>query len=250
MSKEIWTKIYYNNEKLHYSVSDCGQIRNDKTGNILAQSSDDNNYKFITLELNDGTRKMFRVHRLVASMFMPVRCSDEIEVNHKDGNTSNNNIENLEWCTHAENMKHANANNLIKRNTGDDHPGCKYSDKFIDDVVSLMRQGLNNREICDRLNIKSNHKLIALFTSIRKGRGRLKSTKNFDDIPSHSSKKKWDEKFVKDICKLLSKGYSTLEVASRLDLTGKSSTEVKALIRDIKKGKRFKSIGITYDLYN
>lgn len=41
-----------------------------------------------------------------------------LEINHIDGNKSNNCIDNLEWCTRSENMKHAFENGLIKNNTG------------------------------------------------------------------------------------------------------------------------------------
>lgn len=53
-----------------------------------------------------GKTQLYRVHRLVATIFIDnpknKRC-----VNHKDGNRINNNVENLEWCTHSENNLHA-----------------------------------------------------------------------------------------------------------------------------------------------
>lgn len=51
-------------------------------------------------------REIRTVHRLVASAFIEntENCRD---VNHKDGNKKNNNIENLEWVNHSENIRHS-----------------------------------------------------------------------------------------------------------------------------------------------
>lgn len=48
-----------------------------------------------------------RVHRLVAMAFIPNAREDAQDVNHIDGNKKNNSVENLEWCTKAENARHS-----------------------------------------------------------------------------------------------------------------------------------------------
>lgn len=54
----------------------------------------------------DGKEKTHLVSRLVAMSFLPTPF-DKLTVNHIDGNPSNNRIDNLEWCTLQENVKHA-----------------------------------------------------------------------------------------------------------------------------------------------
>jgi len=70
-----------------------------------------NGYVMNAFDVN-GSIKSFLRHRLVAEAFIPnpenKRC-----VNHKDGNKLNNHVDNLEWCTHSENVQHALKNNLM-----------------------------------------------------------------------------------------------------------------------------------------
>ena len=62
-------------------------------------------YEAVSLS-KDGTRKTFSVHRLVANAFLP-NPENLPEVNHKDGNTFNNAVENLEWCSHQYNIEYS-----------------------------------------------------------------------------------------------------------------------------------------------
>lgn len=57
--------------------------------------------------------KNLYIHRLVAQAFIP-NPSQKLEVNHKDGNTQNNNVDNLEWVTRSENMEYAYKTGLQK----------------------------------------------------------------------------------------------------------------------------------------
>lgn len=70
-------------------------------------------YYYVVL-YEDNLGKGVAVHKLVATHFIANPDKKE-QVNHKDGNKLNNQVNNLEWCTRSENMKHAYANNLIKK---------------------------------------------------------------------------------------------------------------------------------------
>jgi hypothetical protein len=63
-------------------------------------------YPAVRLCSPDGLEKSESVHLLVARAFLPV-VEGKRFVNHMDGNKSNPALENLEWCTHAENISHA-----------------------------------------------------------------------------------------------------------------------------------------------
>lgn len=72
-------------------------------------------YMQITLYKN-GEKSRYKVHRLVADAFIP-NLKRYPQVNHIDGNKKNNKVENLEWVTQSQNMKHARDTGLCPNNT-------------------------------------------------------------------------------------------------------------------------------------
>lgn len=95
-----------------YFVMTNGNIINQKTGKILKQQENSKGYKVVRVEI-DGKKKTYRVHREVAKAYIP-NPNNLPQVNHKDGNKSNNNVENLEWVTNQSNVNHAIKNGLWK----------------------------------------------------------------------------------------------------------------------------------------
>ena len=69
-------------------------------------------YATVTLR-NSGIQKIAKIHQLVMNTFNPKKNNEKLEINHIDGNTMNNKLDNLEWCTHKENLQHASKNNLL-----------------------------------------------------------------------------------------------------------------------------------------
>lgn len=113
-----WTQI--NGYEGYYEISRFGDIRSierdiiDKNGHnkhisqkIISQeiNKERNNYCEVMLWKN-GEYKRYKVHRLVAETFID-NPENKPQVNHKDGNTLNNSVWNLEWVTDKENKEHA-----------------------------------------------------------------------------------------------------------------------------------------------
>lgn len=77
-------------------------------------------YMYVTLMTDLYESKRIAVHRLVAKMF--VDNPDGLpEVNHKDGNRSNNHFENLEWCSHRDNIIHSYENGRVAKKGSESH---------------------------------------------------------------------------------------------------------------------------------
>ena len=86
------------------------KIINNKTNKELKPRIDKYGYYKVLLSYN-GIVKEKSVHRLLAFAYLP-NPENKCDVNHIDGNKSNNNLSNLEWATRSENVKHAFKNKL------------------------------------------------------------------------------------------------------------------------------------------
>lgn len=95
-----WVKI----EGYDYSVSNRGDIRNDKTGHIKIPVPMKRGYMQVAL-WRDGIGPKQLVHRIVATAFIP-NPDNKPQVNHINGNKADNRVENLEWATESENQVH------------------------------------------------------------------------------------------------------------------------------------------------
>jgi hypothetical protein len=98
----------------NYSVSNFGNVRNDKTGRILKTRINNKGYKQVDL-WNNGEKKTMKIHRLIAETFIS-NPDNKTCVDHKDNDRLNNNIENLRWSTFQENSQ--NTKLSIKNSSG------------------------------------------------------------------------------------------------------------------------------------
>jgi hypothetical protein len=96
---EQWKSI--SDYKGVYEVSNLGRVRIVKSGRIRTPSP--NHHGYLALKLQ---RKHAFIHRLVAAAFIGT-CPDGMQVNHINGDKSDNRSENLEYVTPSENIKHA-----------------------------------------------------------------------------------------------------------------------------------------------
>lgn len=139
-----------------YEVSDAGRFRNAMTGKVLKQSTRWGLYPTVFPQ-HKGKRAALTIHRAVAEAFLPnpsrLPC-----VNHINGIKSDNRIENLEWTTHAENMKHAFRTGLAVTPTngyGVSSPAAKLKPAQVADIRMRRARGESAKLIAHLYNLKS-----------------------------------------------------------------------------------------------
>ena len=116
---EIWKDIDgYEN----YQISNLGRVKSKRywlynryvyKDKILKPSKTKAGYLQVIL-CKDGKTKNFFVHKLVANHFLK-NDNNYKEINHKDENKENNNVDNLEWCNHKYNMNYGNIKDKISK---------------------------------------------------------------------------------------------------------------------------------------
>jgi hypothetical protein len=109
----------------NYSISDHGNVRNDKTGKVLKPTSNALGYLQVVLSENK-TPQNKKLHQLVATAFL-VNPDNKKCVDHIDNNRQNNNLLNLRFATHSQNQQ----NRSLSKNNTSGFKGVSWNKKIM-----------------------------------------------------------------------------------------------------------------------
>lgn len=203
MTIEIFKDLIIDGKETIYEISDEGTIINKKRNFQMTPEITKAGYKRVTLSI-DGKKKHYSIHRLVALIFKPT-TDPSLQVNHINGNKLDNSVDNLEWCTGYENIKHAYEHNLRTR---------RLSKEDINIICEMMIKGFGNKKISNILGIP-----LYTIQSIRVGTSYIEFTKNYKLPKLVNMPKKLDESVVHRICSLLEQGESHKTIARLCNCT-------------------------------
>lgn len=120
-----------------YKVDTNGIVYS-KTNRPLKPSTNSKGYQIVNLMIQKQ-RIGVAVHTLVAKQFIPNADINKNQVNHIDGDKTNNNVSNLEWVTPLENTKHAK-NVLHFDNAGENNPNAIAVNCYDAQTMNLIKQ--------------------------------------------------------------------------------------------------------------
>lgn len=138
-----WKRVYLNSKMTDYLISNYGELMNMKTKRIRKWNISGDGYYKCTIQF-EGHYFKVSAHRLVAIAFIP-NPDNKPEVNHKDGDKSNNKVWNLEWVTSSENTKHAIALGLkwYVGMKGENNARHIYTEHQIHRACKMMENSMN-----------------------------------------------------------------------------------------------------------
>ena len=151
---ERWEQIP--NYEGWYDISDFGRVKRVKAsmgavvGRILKQQINQHGYYMSHLSKKNEDR-LLATHRLVILAFVGP-CPDGKQVNHIDGDKTNNRVDNLEYVTPSENIRHAYRMGLAS-NQGERSSGNKLIEDNVHEIRRLLLKGYTRRAIAPLFNV-------------------------------------------------------------------------------------------------
>ncbi len=150
---------------------------------------------YLQVRFNNGkTYTTKSVHRLVAMAFIP-NPENKSQINHKNGIKSDNRVENLEWCTQFENMRHAFDTGLKVGLSCEDNGRATLTNEQVSEIKNLYNSGWKIKDIAKEFNVPLGRLRTMIYG--------FSWEKETTPINKRDERKEWDKEHVKN--SLLSK---------------------------------------------
>lgn len=216
--------------------TDGNQVRDDGSvigikGFVLKPVLGKHGYHTVSLKVA-GKFHPYRVHRLVAQAFIP-NPENKPEVNHINGDKTDNRVENLEWATSQENQVHAVA--VLGKGFGEDHGMSEITEQTAHRICSMFVMGYQNKRISELLGVT-----VRIVSGIRRGiTWKHVSSKYTFEKKSRAL----SQATVMWVCEMLSLGHSSVEIR---DMSTNDKLTLQ-IIKAIKGRRNYKFISDNYD---
>lgn len=200
-----------------YSIDERGNVFSNVLKTYMCQYFDNHGYLCVIIN-KDNKIHSKRVHRLVALTFIP-NPQNKPQVNHKDGDKTNNEKVNLEWVTNLENSMHAVENGLM--------PHSKINKDQAHVICQMLQRG-------DCVAFISKELKVPYFTvsAIRLRRNWTHISVNYKFPKIRFRSEPLDKKTIKEIGQLVSKGFSNSKITAKLNISYHVTQKVAAKFRN------------------
>lgn len=148
MENETWKSVPGWED--YYIVSDKGNIR--RCSRIKPRITN-GGYETFSPTAPDKKQSYKFIHRAVAEAFIGPPPTPNHVVNHKNGIKTDNRLENLEWVTHSENIKHAYRTGLKSGSKGSANKASKITEDDVREILRLIANRVNQTEIAQMYGV-------------------------------------------------------------------------------------------------
>lgn len=239
-------KVLPNVEPFRYLVSNLGRVYDtelERYKNPVPNCREEIRQPYYKLKFNyydpknDNTfkQKDIYIHRAVGSAFLENDDPEnKTQVDHLDGDHSNNTVENLEWVSKLENDIRAKEKGFIP--ICEDKYGANFTNEQVHDICKMLVEGISSAEIARKYNVDP-----GTIYDIKARNTYTAISRNYNLPKTKRISNKLSEDMVHEVCRRLERGDRIIDIYTELHID-------RSVVNSIKSGRYFKHISSQYNI--